>query len=473
MLFSEFVATRLNNASDRTIEYKAITSFLTSLRGYGEMSVEDQMRVWIAYMIDRGLTLSSRQRYIKKLNTIYREYCEENGIDGSALDGITDIKELRDLDCSACAKQLDSELPKIEKIFDILLTDAKSRPELAVFLYLLFNVSTDIENAVALTTEDYESEFPQLDDIINTDDFHHSRKYVFDLKQSRKRTPQLVKEVLSGIDLYLRLKGIRFQDRLTTRTILALWTLKARNIGVRLSDLKQILSVIPEQFEYLRFVNGSQLSAEDEHKIKHRVAEAFSPSGKRWYAMKVRRGFDFDKFQKQIKKACSEFYDDGTLFYPQKQVMSRVDKKIVTENVPVIRDVVFFHLQPRHIRKMDAIIRVDNIGWIFRNTNNADSDYSVIDSNSMVLFQRMIGIFTPDIKIELTPEVPLGIGRDVIITGGIMAGYKGKIYDIKEGSDVRQIYIRLSNKYSIKAEATVDEFYVKPIDSDKTISQEV
>lgn len=472
MLFSEFVATRLNNASDRTVEYKATASFLASLRGYGELSVENQMCIWIAFMMDRGLTLSSRQRYIKKLNAIYREYCEENGIASNLVDGLSGIKELRDLDCSAGAKQLNTELSKIEKLFDTLLTDAKSRPELAVFLYLLFNASTDIENAVMLKTEDYKPEFPQLDDIINTDDFHHSRKYVFDLKQSRKRTPQLVKEALSGIDLYLRLKGVRFQDRLTARTILALWTLKARKAGVSLSDLKQMLSVIPEQFEYLRFIDGSPLSAEDELKIKRRVAEAFSPSGKQWYAMKVRRGFDFDKFQKQIKKACGEFYVDGTIFYPQKQVMSRVGKKIVAESVPVIPDVVFFHLQPRHVRKMDAIIRVDNVGWIFRNTNNAGSDYSVIDSNSMALFQRMIGIFTQDIKIELTPEAPLGIGRDVIITGGIMAGYKGKIYDIKEGSEVRQIYIRLSDKYSIKAEAAVDEIYVKPIDSDKTISLE-
>ncbi|MCM1291333.1 MAG: hypothetical protein NC201_03985 [Prevotella sp.] len=467
MLFSEFVATRLNNVSCRTIEYKAITSFLKSIRGYEDMSVENRMCIWIADMIDRGLTLSSRQRYIKKLNTIYREYCEENGIADNSLDG---IKELRDLDCSADTNQLHTELSKIEKIFDVILTDAKSRPELAVFLYLLFNVSTDIDNIVTLTTEEYKPEFAQLDDIINTEDFHHSRKYVFDLKQSRKRTPQLVKEVLFGIDLYLRMKGISFEDCLTTKTILALWTLKARNIGVRLSDIKQILGVIPEQFEYLRFIQGTELSVEEGLKIKHRVAEAFSPSGKRWYAMKVRRGFDFDKFRKQIKTSCSEFYDKGTLFYPQKHEISRVGNKIVTENVPVITDVVFLHLRPRHIKKIETIIRTENIGWFFRNANNGDSDYSVIDSKSMALFERMIGIFTPDIKIELTPEMPLGIGREVIITGGIMSGYKGKIYDIKEGTDVRQIYIRLSEKYSIKAEVTVEEFYVRPIDRAHALS---
>lgn len=467
MLFSEFVATRLDRGSDRTVEYKAITSFLNSIRGCELMSDENLFCIWIAFMIDCGLTLSSRQRYIKKLNATYREYCTENNIANNPIDGIDRIKELRDFDCPACAKQLNSELTKVEKIFDVLFADAKSKPELAVFVYLLFNATADIESAVSLTTENYEPEFPQLDEVINTEEFHHSRKYVFDLKQSRKRIPQLVNEVLAGIDLYLRSKGIRLNDRITAKTILALWTLKARKVGVKLTDLKRILSVIPKEFEYLRFIQDSELSAEEELKIKHRVAETFLPSGKRWYAMKVRRGFDFDKFRKYIKEVCSEFYDESTLFYPQKQVMSRVNKKIVTDNVPVIPDIVFFYIQPRYIRKMDAAVRTDNIGWIFRNATNADSDYAVIDSASMTLFQRMIGIFTPDIKIELTPEAPMGVGRDVIITGGIMAGYKGRIYDIKEGTDVRQIYIRLSEKYSIKAEVTVDEFYVKPIESDK------
>lgn len=461
MLFREFVATRLDSASGRTVEYKAAASFLAAVGDYEEEPLENQLRIWIAHMIDCGLSLSSRDRYIKKLNSLYRDYCAGNGVDDNPFDA---VKELRGLDCPDGLRSLNAELTRIEEMFDILLSDAKTRPELAVFLYLLLNASADIENAVSLTTADYNPEFPQLGDIINTDRFHHSRKYIFDLGQSRKRTPQLVREVMAGIDLYMRVKGIRFQDGFKPSAIVALWTLKARKTGVSLSDLKGMLGVIPEEFAYLRSAEASELSADEVLKIKRRVAEAFSPSGKRWYAMKVRRGFDFDRFRQHVRKSCEEYYGESTLFYPQRQAMRRVGKKIVAENVPVIPDVVFFHLQPRHVRKMDAIVRADNIGWIFRHTNKAGSGYSVIDSGSMALFQRVIGIFTPDIKIELTPEEPLGVGRDVVITGGIMAGYRGRIYDIKEGSDVRRIYIRLSDKYSIKAEAAVEEFYVRPVD---------
>ncbi|WP_303644760.1 hypothetical protein [Bacteroides caecimuris] len=467
MLFSEFVATRLNDVSDRTVAHKAITSFLASLVGLGETSVENQLGVWIASMIDQGLSLSSRDRYIKKLNAIYREYCSEFGADGNPFDK---VKELRGLEGAVCAKQLEAEFSNLEKIFDVLLVDAKTRPELAVFLYMLFNVTTDIESVVYLTTESYRQEFPQLNDVINIDDFHHSRKYVFDLKQSRKRKPQLVREVMAGIELYLRMKGIRQHESQTVKLILALWILKARKTGVKLPDIKGMLDVIPEEFKYLRFIQSSDLTDSEKLMIKHRVAKAFSPSGKRWYALKIRRRFDFEYFRKLVEKNLGNLYDEETLFYPYRQVTSRVDKKIVTENVPVIPDVVFFRVQPRNVRKMDALVRSENIGWIFRNSNNIERDYSVIDAGSMALFQRMIGIFTQDMKIEMTPERPLSIGRDVVITGGIMEGYRGRIYDIKEGSDVRRIYIRLSDRYFIRAEAAVDEFYVKPIEEANTIN---
>lgn len=468
MSFSKFVATKLNSISVRTIEYKAINSFLTSIRGYGEMSVENQLRTWIVFMIDRGFTQSSRKRYIEKLNTIYRGYCNEIGIED---DPFESIMELRSFNPHTNAKQLNSELTKIEKILDILLTDAKTKPELAIFLYLMLNATADIRTAIYLTTENYKQEFPQLSDIIKPDEFHHSRKYIFNLKQSRKRTTQLIKEVFSGIEVYFLMKGINFHDRhITTTTILTLWALKARKIGVKLSDIKQILGILPEQFEYLRFVPSSNLTEEEVLKIKLRVAESFLPSSKRWFAMKVRRGFDFYKFQNYIKNAFGDSYEEGTLFYPQKQIVNRVNKKNVIENVPIITDVVFFHLQLRHVKKMDAIIRSNNIGWIFRNSKRLDGDYSVISTNSMTLFQQMIGQYTPDLKIELTHKVPIDIGRDVIITGGIMAGYQGRIYDIKEDSNLRQFFIRISDTYYLRAEATVNEIFVKPINREKFIS---
>lgn len=460
MSFSEFVAIRLNQTSKRAMEYKSISSFLSSIKENDELALEESLKVWVCDMIDFGVAVTSRKRYVEKLSTLYKEYGNDGGITVNPFDS---IKELCALEAPVNARLLQTELTKIEGVFDTIMTDAKSKPELAVFLYLLFNASSDIEKAISLTTEEYKPEFRQLDEIIKPAEFHHRRKYVFELNQSRKRMPQLVREVTDTIDSYFRVRNIKFPEGFTNKIILSLWMAKARRCSVRLADLKRIVDVIPTEYEYLQLVKSTMLTAEKIRSIKHQVAESFSPSGKRWYAIKLRRGVAYDILADNIKTNFAEYYNDRLLFYPQREIARRVEKRIVTSVAPIIPDVVFIYINPRYIRKVDTLIKSERLGYVFRISSDADSDYSVIAKSSMSVFQNMIGIFTPDIKVELTAESPVGLGREVLITGGIMSGYEGTIYDIKEGSDIKQIYIRLSDKYSIKAEVKVEACFVKAI----------
>lgn len=430
--------------------------------------MEDSLRVWIANMIDCGFTVSSRRRYVEKLGSIYKEYLN-GAIDGN--DPFGKVKDLRNFEVQKSGKELRENSVKLARIFDSLMIDAKNKPELAVFLYLLFNGSSDLENAISLTTENFVPVYPQLDEIIKPEDFHHRRRYVFALNQSRKRMSQLKKEVTGLVDIYLSFKGIKFSDGFSNKTIVALWAERARRIGIKLSELKKVLSIIPAEYEYLRYISGTELSQDSINAIYRKVAESFSPSIRRWYAIRLRKGVDYDDFQKSIKKVFAEHYDEGTLFYPQSVVTKRVDKKIISETIPVIPDVVFINVLPRHVSKIDRLIKLENFGWIFRSSRKPDSEYSAIDSQSMFTFQRVVGSFTPDMKISLTKESPIGIGREVRITGGIMEGYTGQIYDIKDDSDVRQIFIRLSPDYSIRAEIKIEEYFVELIDNQPTTSK--
>ena len=468
MSFLDFVAIKRNQASEDSLEFKTMTSYLNSSRCYEGMSMEDSLRVWIANMIDCGFTVSSRRRYVEKLGSIYKEYL--NGAINEN-DPFGKVKDLRNFEAQKSGKELRENSIKLARIFDSLMIDAKNKPELAVFLYLLFNGSSDLESAISLTAENYVSVYPQLDEIIKPEDFHHRRRYVFALNQSRKRMSQLKKEVTGLVDIYLSYRGIKFLDGFSNKTIVALWAERARRIGIKLSELKEVLSIIPAEYEYLRYISGTELSQDSINAIYRKVAESFSPSIRRWYAIRLRKGVDYDDFQKSIKKGFAENYDERTLFYPQSVVTKRVDKKIISETIPVIPDVVFINVLPRHVSKIDRLIKLENFGWIFRSSRKPDSEYSAIDSQSMFTFQRVVGSFTPDMKISLTKESPIGIGREVRITGGIMEGYTGQIYDIKDDSDVRQIFIRLSPDYSIRAEIKIEEYFVELIDNQPTTSK--
>ena len=97
---------------------------------------------------------------------------------------------------------------------------------------------------------------------------------------------------------------------------------------MRLADLKRMVDVIPAEYEYLRLVKSTKLTTDEIRSIKHRVAESFAPSGKRWYAIKLRRGVAYDILKDNIKTNCAEYYDDRLLFYPQREVVRRVEKEL-------------------------------------------------------------------------------------------------------------------------------------------------
>lgn len=461
MTFPEFVAIRLNQVPESTMDHKAASSFTTAIRRHEDYPLEDQLRIWIAAMIDKDLSLASRKRYVEKLSTIYKDFGDPCPAPVNPFEA---VRELRDCEVTDSGKEMQIQCANLSRIFHTMVQDAKLHPGLALFLYLLFNASSAVEKAVSLTTEEYIPVFPQLDEIINPDSFHHRRRYVFDLSQSRKRMPQLTREVISDINSYLSAKGIKFSEPFTPATILSLWTAKAREMGVALSDIKATLDSIPPAYEYLNYVKGSELSKAGKIHIKKTIAEAFSPTLNRWFAMKLRRGSSFEELKEILAAAIPDSFPDIMFFYPVKVSAKRVGKKIVKETVPYIPDIVFLNTKQKDIRAIDRIVRHENTGWIFRQTNSPASEYSTIDGASMRAFQKAVGDFTPDMKIELTRESPVEIGREVRITGGVLAGYTGTIRDIRGGSDEsRLFYIKLSEKYGIRVELKIEDFLVEPL----------
>lgn len=459
MSFPEFVAIKLGETPQRSTAYKALASYARSTPASDGAPVEDTLRTWIAGMIEGGLAPASRRRYVEKLSTIYKDYADAHAPASDPFEAVRDLRDFQATD----TETLHADALRLSRVFDILMSEARTNPALAVFVYLLFNASSDIEAAINLTVDAYTPTFPQLADIVAPGQFHHRRRYVFNLSQSRKRIPQLLHEVTSAVQSYLHSRGLLLPAGFTGDTVQALWAARAASIGVSLPAIKAVLSDIPAGYSFLRYVPAAPLTSADIEDIKRKVAESFCPTGTRWYAFKLRRNVKFDFLRDYLRENLAGQFQPEMLFYPQKEIIRRVDRKIITESIPVIPDVVFFNVQPRQVRHIDMLLRSEGYGWVFRVANRPDSDYSAIDRKSMLTFQRVIGTLTPDMKVSLTRGTPIGIGRPVRITGGIMEGYTGTIYDIKDGSDVRQLYIRLSDEYAIRAEIKIEEYNVEPI----------
>jgi len=460
--FCSFVVIKLKQASKTSIEYKSMKSFLDSVRFNNGLPVEDLLCIWAATMIDKGVAVSSRKRYFAKLGTIYKEYAAGNGIDSAPFATARELCEIQSIESHDNIREL---YVRLVKSFDSLLKDAESHPSLAVFLYSLFNASSDIEKAIALKTDDYVPRFAQLDNVIAPAAFHHRRRYVFSLSQSQKRMPQLVKEVCYDIEHYFRGKGVKLDRGFAGPVITALWIAKARETGLKLSDIRATASSIPDGYDYLSLVRPSDLTPDQVESIKTRVANAFSPAANGWYAMKLRRRVEFESVRAAIMRELPECYRKTEFFYPAREVVKREGKRIVRERIHYIHDIVFFNIRPHYVKDIDRTIRRNGLGWVFRVMNTPDSDYSVIDRNSMFSFQRTVSQFTRDMRIEISDRASMEIGRRVRITGGLMAGYEGIIYDIKDNGSttMRMFCIRLSSSQYVRLQVNIEEIYIEPV----------
>ena len=87
----------------------------------------------------------------------------------------------------------------------------------------------------------------------------------------------------------------------------------------------------------------------------------------------------------------------------------------------------------------------------------------------MEMFQKAVEQFTTDINVELTERAPLGIGKKVRITSGMMEGMETVIYDFKNSSSdqepgSRVCCLRLSDNSHIMWRVDIEEKYLEPIE---------
>lgn len=459
MGFAEFVEIRLREADSSTYDYKAMKSFADSIgNDPGGADEAALLKNWATKLIDNNFTPSSMRRYVEKLGTIYRRYNPGAG-------SFDPIKQLAGSyrECRPSVDSFDNE--RVDRTIAAMVKEAPTSPSLAVFCYLMFEVSADVESVVNLTVDQFQARYPQLSRIVDTENFHHRRRYVFDLGQGRVRMPQIVRRITGEVESFFDRHGVRFEENFTLNTVLALWIAQARRAGVGHRVIKSVLPVVPQEYDYLRYIDGAELTPQDCLDIKTKVAEMIMPSRQRWFAMKLHRGVTFDNVDSSLKNDSVTTGKIAQLFYPTREVSRRVDKKIVKESQPYIPDVVFFKTQPWVVANVDTLLHRKSLGWVYRSVKQPRGEYSIIDHHSMMLFQQAIGHFTDDMKVELISHPHVDKGRQVRITGGIMAGFCGTIEDIKPGSNDtgRIIYIKMTDNDYFRVQTSIPEHFISPV----------
>lgn len=446
--FLEFVTIKLAEYPSEAIGHKALKSFCRATENTCHSSDKQLAQIWLASMIEKGIARSSRKRYVGKLKTLYEEY---SGADSSK---DNPFAILSDSDTPAPHTAIENTAT-LSKNIDTLIADAKTRPSIALFLYLLFNPDTSLDEAINMEAGNMETPVELLHEILKTDAIHHRRKYLFALNQSHKRMPQLRREISCSVELALARAGVK-SGPFQAHTATELWIAQARKNGITIPEIRAMIPQLPPAYRFMDNVEPDNLSPDIKNGILRHVANAFGYNTYRWYAIKLRRGIPGSTAIKAIKEKLPEAAWQTNFFYPEIETARRDGKKIIRLRSPLIPGIIFARALPVQAQEIDRILRGQRYGRILRQNSSAKAEFSVIPQTDMHMFQCAAGQFSADMKVEIIRYAPIQVGRRVRITNGPLQGLEGTVTGTRTTPTADLLFaIRLSSSLYMKWQAAL------------------
>lgn len=444
-----------------TLTATAVGSFLTSMRSHAYKEVtKESLRMWIVDMAIDGLKVSTRKKYFSRIYTIYREWKTspgENPFEGA--------KEAADFDFQWGSREADANLELLDRLL-YRPKDAVAKEYINLFLYLFYNPMVATSDAVNLKFDDCGIDCPQIDEIIDEQKEIGRRKtYVFGPGRGRKSESQILKETAGELKAVAGMAGMKIDDTAPRNSILSLWIAAALKAGIPVADIRAVVSTIPPEYSSLCLVPEVSLSNARKREIIRRVADSVNNRPRQWFVMKMRSGQNPDTVKAKIKETTEGILDKMLFYYPTHTVIQQKGKgKSVRREVPFVPGVLFFKISRNLVPLL--MNRIGDVAWCFKYTNTADSQYCTVSRNEMEAFQRCIGEFSPDVRMELeVRETPLEKGTVVRINGGgRMTGEEGVIESVRNINGTRTYTLSLTKwlqaKWTVR---DMEEIYLEPV----------
>lgn len=455
--FRKFVVSHTELAGTKHITSAAVNSLVDIIGEEKRELSGNDVNIWIGTLLLNGIKISTTKQYLSRVRSIYKEWSG-----GNLPDPFEDV--LPALDSSFQTKE---EIPvrNLEKAKR--LSEKKNNTEdyqaVHIFLYLLYNPTAEFADVINLTFDTAERFSPHIEGVISAMKATSvNRKYVFRLNQGQCRPKQICSRIEMDLSELMANSGMQFNDGCSRSAITAMWIAAAIKLKVPFSHIRSVIKEIPEEYKALSLFPAIKLAKKEIEEIIRKVANAINDNESHWFVMKLRRGVKFQDISNLIegRENISNRKSAVELFYPVRTTIGKKNGKIEKKETPYIPDMVFFKTSLNNVKKL--FTHIGDMAWCLRTTKAPDSSYAIVNRSTMALFQKYIGQFTSDIKIELAQNEPyLNKERKVKITGGIMKGFEGEIIDIADQPNERIFLLRITNEQSLIWTAEVDEAFIE------------
>lgn len=461
--FLENVATKASAGHQEPLTAATLSSLQSSLNLHGVKVFSQQaLRLWIADMAIGRLKVTTRRKYFSRLHTLWQEQKSVAGQDPFEAEKGNLNFEFRLDNCDA-----ERNFELAERLIELQCQEV-GRKDLNLFLYLLYNPSASIDDAAGLKFDADSFGCPQIDEIIEGQRSISQRtRNVFNLGQSKKRPPQILRESAAALQRVAQEAGMKFDDQFSRGDITAIWIAAALKVGIMPAEVRAVVDIVPKGYSSLSFIPKIQLADRRKNEIIRKVADFINNKPTEWFVMKLRVGQTPDTIKKRIGQTTQGVLPSILFYYPTHKIQRQLaNGKQVTKIVPYLPGVLFFKIK-RHLLPI-VMSKIGDLAWCYRYSSSRNSRYCTISRNEMRTFQRWIGEFTPDIEIDLeVRDKLLEEGMPVKINGGgRMVGANAVIESIKNSNGSRTYTLRLTDFLQARwTVEDVDEIFIEPAPS--------
>ncbi len=160
----------------------------------------------------------------------------------------------------------------------------------------------------------------------------------------------------------------------------------------------------------------------DAMEMRATVARVITDDPLQWFVMRLRPASGFSSLRQRLASIPSGNHAP-TLFYPCEEIATRIGRRLVWRDRPVIPDIVFFRSRRSHVRPLFR--EIGDLAWCY--TTGRSGTYAAIPDTEMQRFQQAIGRFTPQSEIFPAGTLAPAPGDTVEIIGGIFAGRHAEV----------------------------------------------
>lgn len=415
-----------------------------------DFSSELTLADWVVYMYMRKLSFKTSMLYFNSIAALYGAAVKEGIV--SETENFRKIKiRIKEFE-SGWNRAIDES--GFSKVVSLTRRgyNARSVSDLATDMLLYSLLAGCIKLIeVAKLKKGAEDGVTELDSIVLRN-VNARRKYVFNLQQSEYTPLQLERIVNGFVGDLIHAKNLPWAGN-ADDSIECYWVYAALRAGVTGSEIVGYLGHVPEGIPMLRLCSRQELTPERREEIMQIVGKIFVANSSRWYAMRLRPLVSFDELRSRIGTLYGE--ESPELFYPMEEIARRIKKKIVMEEQPVIRNVVFFRCGVADISLFMS--QIADLAWCYTETGRPGAPYAAIPDSSMHLFQLAIGHYTSQYETAIcNPEV----GSSVKVMSGMFEGIEASLLNVESigGNNIFQLLYTSDNnmrwKFGVDARQT-------------------